>query len=615
MVLKTVLMSETDYKEDNPEELNHRGNIFLQDGHLEKAAECYQRAISVKNDYFQAYNNLGNVFFRQGRFDDAALSFQKVLSLKPDYFGAYYNLGLVYSQQGQLDTARKYYQQTILLNPDFYSAYNNLGNVYLQQDQLETSAKCYQQALFLKPDHYEACNNLGNVFFHLGKLKEAEDCYEKVLSLNPDQDFCYRVYMHQGLLFLLSGRFKEGWEKYEFRYHLPEFKYLQKIHLKWDGSVMPGKTILVRYEQGFGDTIQFIRYLPLVKKRCGKLIFVCQRQLKSLFKAFPGIDQMLTKYPEKEEELEYHSAISMMSLPGIFKTDHDNIPADIPYIFPDKNISSEFQKKISSDKLNIGLVWSGNPKYKQDCKRSVPLSEFAPLAKISGINFHSLQVGNQAKEIRYSPDGMIIYDWHERLHDFADTAGLIANLDLVITVDTSVAHLAGAMGKPVWTLLPFVPDWRWLMNQEDTPWYPTMRLFRQPHHGKWKPVIEKVAEELALFSSSRSSLNLKNPPTATCHLPPAPRKILNLKECRHGQMLYIRNDIYIGRSLDLYSEFSEGEVILFRQLIKKGDVVIEAGANIGAHTIAIAKIIGPAGKIIAYEPQRFIFQILCTMPL
>jgi ADP-heptose:LPS heptosyltransferase len=299
---------------------------------------------------------------------------------------------------------------------------------------------------------------------------------------------------------LSCGDFINGWKEYEWRLKInarPSVKEFSQ--LLWDGSDISGKTILLYTEQGHGDAIQFIRYVPAVVQRGATIIVECQKELASLFQNVEGIKKVIS-IGEQLPAFDLHCPL--LSLPLKFNTTLDTIPAEIPYIKVNPLSTRKWKDKLSDDssKLKVGLVWAGSQSHKDDRNRSFALNTFAPLAQFDNIVFYSLQKEKGSEQAKKPPEGMKLIDHMEEINDFSDTAALIENLDLVISVDTAVAHLAGAMGKPVWTLLPFVPDWRWLLNREDSPWYPTMKLFRQPSHSDWKSVIHKVAEELRSFT-------------------------------------------------------------------------------------------------------------------
>jgi hypothetical protein len=284
----------------------------------------------------------------------------------------------------------------------------------------------------------------------------------------------------------------------------------------WDGSYLNGKSILVYTEQGIGDSIQFVRYLPMVKEQSGCVIVECQQSLCRLLKNCVGIDEIIEMTSHGKSPMKFDVQIPLLSLPGIFDATVDSIPQNLSYIKPDPVLVSQWRSMFDCDNnLKVGIVWAGNPKHKNDRNRSCSLKDFAHLTSIRGLTFYSLQKGLASVEANNHPKGMKIINLDNELNDFADTAAAIDNLDLVIAVDTAVAHLAGAIGKPVWTLLPFVPDWRWMLKRSDSPWYPSMRLFRQRQLYDWDGVFDQVRK--SLFKFRDYNVNLETSTKLTVH--------------------------------------------------------------------------------------------------
>ena len=459
---------------------------------LDEAMASYQQALRLKPNYPEAHSNLGNALQEQGRLDEAVASCQQALRLKPDSAEAHHNLGLVLAKQDKLDEAVASFQQTLRLKPDYPDAHNNLGIVLEKQDKLDEAMASYQQALRLKPDYPEAHNNLGIVLEKQGRLDEAVACYQQALRLKPDYP---EAHWNRSLAWLLMGRFEQGWPGYEWRWKCKEFGSLPPFHPPlWDGSPLDGRTILVHAEQGLGDTLQFIRYAPLVHQRGGRVILVCQPPLIGLLTRSPGVERLVA---QGEALPEYDVHVPLMSLPGLLGTTLESVPADVPYLDAEPQLVEAWRHRLGSyPGFKVGIVWQGNPKFRLDRLRSIPLAQFAPLARVPGVHLFSLQKGPGAEQLAAVTDRFPVTDLGRRLDDFMDTAAVLKNLDLVISVDTAIAHLAGALGIPVWVALPFAPDWRWLMDREDSPWYPTMRLFRQTRPGQWEDVFQRIAEAL-----------------------------------------------------------------------------------------------------------------------
>jgi FKBP-type peptidyl-prolyl cis-trans isomerase 2 len=375
------------------------------------------------------------------------------------------------------------------------TVYYNLGVSLHEKGQLDKAIAFYKLAIEDSPKFADVCFSLGNVYLMKGQFDEAEKFYQRAVEINPDYA---EAHWNVALLNLLLGNFEEGWKGFQWRWKLEDVPQRSFSRPLWDGSDISGRTILLHAEKGISDTIQFIRYAPLVAQRGAKVIVECQRELIILLKNVEGIWKIIT-HGEQLPEFDLYSPL--LSLPLVFNTTLETIPEKIPYISVDPTIIQKWHERITLDisKLKIGLVWSGSSESEYDREHLCPLEMFSPLAQFDEIIFYNLVKGEAVEQAKNPPKGVKFVDYTEEIQDLSDCASLIENLDLVISVDSEVAHLAGALGKPVWTLLPFVPDWRWLLNREDSPWYPTMRLFRQPSSGDWEPVIASIIKELVEF--------------------------------------------------------------------------------------------------------------------
>ncbi|UBF29373.1 FkbM family methyltransferase [Kovacikia minuta CCNUW1] len=597
---------------DHVNALNGLGVVLFHLGQLEEAIGHYQRAISLNPEQVSAYNNLGTVYQKQGKPKQAMAQYERAIALNPNHASAYDNLGTVLQEQGRLAEAIAHYRQAITLDPNAANAYNNLGSALKEQGNLSEAVACCQQAIRLQPNHADAHNNYASSLVEQGKFGEAIVHYEQAIHYQPEH---VNAHLNLGIILLMLGDFQRGFKEYHWRWRskqCPDLRYPQAL---WDGSDLTGKVILLTAEQGFGDTIQFARYAPLVAQRGGCVIVACQKPLLRLLSSLPGIDQCVDR---DKVNVQTHVHIPLLDLPLILGTTPESIPAQMPYLSGAVSTFSPLPTPHSPHLLKIGFVWASNPDNSTAKKRSCPLSYFLPLLKIPGIGLYSLQKDvpeSDAVLLEAQPE---IQDLRPLIKDFADTAAAIAQLDLVISVDTAVAHLAGALGKPVWTLLPYVADWRWLLQREDSPWYPTMHLFRQTQPGDWAGVFERVIARLEesgergenRFPPSPSPYQNSKLKTQNSTPLPTPHSPLPIS-CRHGTLLYNPNDD-VGKSLELYGEWSEGEVGLFQSLLKSGDTVVEVGANIGAHTVVFAKAVGTSGKVVAIEPERLRFQTLCA---
>ncbi len=470
------------------------GSVFQEKDKPEDAITNYKKAITLKPDYAEAYNNLGSSLQGLGKLDEAVAYHNKAISLIPDYAEAYNNLGIALLELGKPDEAVECHNKAIALKPSYAAAHNNLGTALMEQCKFDAAIASYKKGIELNPDYAEAYNNLGTVLKESGEPSDAIASYKLAIELNPHYA---QAHLNMAFALLLTENFKKGWQEYEWRLRIKGCTPKTTRKPMWDGSPLNGKSILVYTEQGLGDSIQFIRYIPMVKEQGGRVIVECQQSLHSLFRNCDGIDEIKKITPDTKSPAQFNAHVPLLSLPGIFDVNMDLIPPNVPYIKSDPVLMSKWRTKLDHDNnFKIGIVWAGNPKHKNDRNRSCSLKNFEHLTDISGLTLFSLQKGPASVETKNPPNGIKIIDLENELNDFADTAAVIDNLDLIISVDTSVAHLAGAIGKPVWVLLPFIPDWRWFLKRNDSPWYPNMRLFRQHKLHDWKGVFEQVKKAL-----------------------------------------------------------------------------------------------------------------------
>jgi hypothetical protein len=430
--------------------------------------------------------------------DDAIAGYRREIANKP-LPEAYNNLGIALRDNGQLDEAIAAYRQAIAINPDLAEPHNNLASALLDKGRLDEAIDAFAKAISLNPTLAEVHNNLGVALAERGRLGEAIAAHRRAVALKPN---LAKAHHRLGMALLTRGDFQEGWEEYEWRWKCEGVPLLLRNfpQPQWNGEPLDGRTILLHAEQGFGDAIKFVRYVPLVAQRGGKIVIVCFAELEKLFRAMPGNWQIVAPgrpFPA----FDLHAPF--MSLPRVLGTTLSNIPRNVPYLHADAEQVARWRQRLAnlSPRLNVGLAWAGKPAQQNDRNRSINLAKFTPLGQVTGVRFFSLQKGTPAAQAKTPPTQMELVDWTEELKDFADTAALIANLDLVISVDTAVAHLTGALGKPIWTLLSFAPGWHWLLDREDSPWYPSMQLFRQTSVGDWDTVIARVAEALSLRAS------------------------------------------------------------------------------------------------------------------
>jgi FkbM family methyltransferase len=550
-------------------------------------------------------NTLNNAWkiHQAGQVQEAERIYRQVLTQNPKNASAWCYLGIALHDQERYDDAVAVYHRAIALNPKFPVCYNNLGNTYRLQRRLSEAVAAFDKAIALQPDYLIAFKNKGTTLCWEGHVREALENYERALALKPDDA---DIHKHIGILRLLLGDFAGGWPEYEWRWKTGEITRPNLTRPQWDGSPLDGKTILLTPEQGLGDTIQFIRYAAWLKERYGcRVLANCPKALKQLLSTCPGVDQWVD---DPNVLPEYDCYAPMLNVPSVLGHTIADFPAKIPYLAAEEPRLSQWREKLAEyPGLKVGIVWRGSPTHQADSMRSIPLAAFAPLGRFKGVTFFSLQKGAAADELNAVAGRLDVVDLGRELDEetgaFVETAAVLKNLDLLITCDTAIAHVAGALGVPVWVALCNVPDWRWLLDTDKSAWYPTMRLFRQKKPGDWGGVLEEIA---AVLAKEHPELKLKE--YSDYHL--LTSGMNRVASTRHGLLLYNRFDRYIGRSIDRYGEFSIGEVELFEQAVKPGWTVIEAGANFGAHTLVFSRLVGPRGHVIAFEPQRIVFQAL-----
>ncbi|MGD0390086.1 MAG: tetratricopeptide repeat protein, partial [Tepidisphaeraceae bacterium] len=473
---------------------NNLGAALKDVGQIDEAVTVLRRAIRLKPDLADAHNNLGNALKDKGQIEEAIAAHRQAIRIKPDYAAAHNNLGNTLGAKGQLDEAIASYRQAIRFDPDLAAGYSNLGNALGEVGQLHEAVTSFRQAIRLKPDFAEAHHNLGNALMEMGQVDEAIASYRKAIALKRQYG---EAHTGLALALLARGDFRPGLEEYEWRWKCKDFPSPARNFARpqWDGCPLQDRTLLLHAEQGFGDAIHFIRYLPLVQQRGGRIVIECPAELQRLFQTIAGRCQIVVR-GRPLPPFDFHCPI--LSLPLAFKTTLESIPAEVPYLFPDPELLESWRQKLSASAagLKVALNWAGNPNVRRDHARSMSLDRLAPLSEVRGATFYSLQKGAAGRQADQPPAGLPLVNLAPELHDFADTAAVMCLMDLVITTDTSVAHLAGALGRPVWVMLQFMPDWRWFLDREDSPWYPTMRLFRQAAPGDWLDVTQRVAERL-----------------------------------------------------------------------------------------------------------------------
>ena len=473
------------------------GNALQAAGQLTAAIEAFLQCLRIEPRHTRAHNNIGLALLKDARPAEAAEHFRGLIAADGQAAYAHNNLANALRDLGEGAAAIESYRRAIALQPDYSEALSNLGVALKESGDLNGAVAAQRQAIKADPQNFTAQANTGSVLFEAGELNAAISSMEAAVEAIPGNA---ALHWNLALAYLMAGNFSRGWAEYEWRWRKEDFTTPRQNfeQPQWDGSDLQGRSILLHAEQGLGDTIQFIRYAPLVRQRGGRVFVVCQPELKRLLQSAPGID-VLAASGEQVPMFDVH--LPMLSLPHVLGTTAANIPADIPYLRPPADAVA---KPEISPILKIGIVWAGSATHRHDSKRSINLAALSPLLETKGCIFISLQVGPQRAEIAAAGLSGQMFDVADELHDFADTASAISQLDLLITVDTAVAHLAGALGCPVWLMLSHVPDWRWMMTRSDSPWYPTMKLFRQPAIGDWTAVIEEVRQSLSSAIGQRA---------------------------------------------------------------------------------------------------------------
>lgn len=437
-------------------------------------------------------------FHWEGNLREALACYARALGLSPDDPDILLPMGAALHDLDRHDEALAAYRRIIERAPASAALYHNRGNTLLALDRFEEAIDSYARALALMPEDTEALVTMGTAFEQLGDYAAAMKCYDEAIKRGPD---CAEAHWNRALALLRQGDYLQGWEEFDWRWQKKGYttRWRELQATLWDGRPLNGRTILIHAEQAFGDTIQFARYLPLVARRGGKILVECPGPLVTLLETIEGVT-LVVPAGMPVPRADFH--LPLMSLPQLFATTLESIPNQIPYLFPPKERPQRWKDLIGQEsRLKIGLVWAGRKK--PDPHRTCRLSDLAPLAHVPEAIFYSLQIGEGADQAANPPAGMDLIDLTGEISNFADTAALIAQLDLVISIDTAVAHLAGALGKRTLLLLPFAADWRWMLERSDSPWYPDMRLFRQKQPGVWSTVVDEVRRVLKTWQVGR----------------------------------------------------------------------------------------------------------------
>ncbi|MBF0249255.1 MAG: tetratricopeptide repeat protein [Alphaproteobacteria bacterium] len=470
------------------------GNVLMRQGAAGQAIPVYDQALAREPLNVDALNNKGLALKETGRLDEAERLLRQAVGAQPGYAPAWTNLGLVLRLAKRPDEALAAYERALALDPSSIKALNNLAVLKRWRGELEEAEALCRGILETHPDVVETLNNLGDILQAQGRVDEAEALFRRVLELAPDHA---EGHHNLAVLLLLKGDLKAGWAHYEWRWLAKDFPSERRNFPKplWRGEDLAGRTILLYVEQGLGDAVQFVRYAPRVAARGGRVIVECPPVLKRLFETLDGVAQVIARGDALPA---FDVQCPFLSLPGILSPDLASIPAATPYVHPDPSDGKTWRERLSGvSGKKVGLAWAGSPHHTNDRERSVPLSRLEPLSRVPGCTLFSLQIGESARQL--ADIDFPVADLTGDIGDYADTAAFIDQLDLVVTVDTSVAHVAGALGRPTWVMLPHAPDWRWMLDRDDTPWYPNMRLYRQESRRDWDGVLARLTADLERF--------------------------------------------------------------------------------------------------------------------
>lgn len=609
-------------------------------GDLVAAEKSVRSVLSLLPNSPEGLFMLGNILCATGRRAAGMQAYRDALRYRPTMVEPMINLASQLQGLNQREEAAALYREALRLRPGTPEALLNLSTMeYEDGADPEQTIEKFQQVLSQLPDHPDTLNNIANLLMNMNRLEEAQSYMRRRLAVPPDASSSHGS---AAALFMLMGQWEEGWQHFEWRWLRDNLPVPLRDFGKpeWSGEDISDKTLLIHHEQGLGDSIQFVRFALEMVKRAAHVILEVPRNLIPLYGCIPGVT--LAAYDEPLPPFDVHIAI--MSLPCVLGVTVDNVPAPIPYLHADPARVEAWRDRIPKDGFRIGIVWQGKPGTGVDKGRSYTLDQLAPIARVPGVTLVSLQKGYGLDQLDRLPDGMKVAtlgpDFDEGPGAFLDTAAVMQHMDLIISSDTSVAHLAGALGCPVWVPLKFSPDWRWMIDRGDSPWYPrTMRLFRQTELGDWAGVFQRLADDVAaLKDGDRSKLAAPSPPPRrpaapfppvprpplpvpmppvkladtgvhaaysgpAAAMPPAPAPGITETQTTHGR---IRHPAQAAMADECFSHY----MALCADLLIEGDVVVQAGASTGAFTLALARAVGPSGNVHCFEPHPVAHDLL-----
>jgi tetratricopeptide (TPR) repeat protein len=643
---------------DDCELLFARASILFDWGRVREAREGFLRAESSGLSRTALYLNLAWSCHLLHRLDEAERYARKAVELDPSTVAAHFGLGTILQRLKQYPAAEGSYERALQLAPDYADAAAGVAHCRLEQHDYIDAEAWMRRAIALGPQQPRFWNNLGVALANQQRYPEAFEALRHAAELESAQgapaesvvdrgfaliltgqdraaaELCRhnlpdlpdpRAHGHYALALLMLGEYEEGWKQYESR-------WLQEPHLShrpgfsqpvWAGQDLAGKTILLCAEQGAGDIVQFARFAAPLKALGATVGLQVRPELMELAQGFVGTDWVCAP-PMPPPPFDYY--IHLMSIPQALGTKLATIPATVPYLHGDPARSTRWAARTEDRRLKVGLAWAGNPAHLRDRERSMPLDALRRLWAVQGVCYFSLQKPLKPGELEQFPTEATLINMGPDLDDFADTAAAIAHLDLVICVDTAIAHLAGALGKPVWLLLPGIGDFRWLKGRDDSPWYPTMRLFRQRQMGAWDEVVARVKaalqEAVRVGSLAEQSASPRPPgkeamfenqastPVTMGAAATESKSIARVTETRYGLMQYFPGADKAARSIAWYGEYLQPQLDVIASLVRPGAHIVEASGGIGAHALSLAQMVGAAGHLFLYEPRPVVQRVL-----
>jgi tetratricopeptide (TPR) repeat protein len=489
---------------DDPRAHFELADALARIGQKTESIALYLETMRLNPNSAETCVNLSYLYIDQKSLDEALRWSRRAVELRPRFAEAYHNLGCALTKLEKYDEAIAALQQAASLKPEMPETYNNIGTVLAEQGQYAAAIESYRRAVALRTENPDAIYNMATAFLKLGDLPAALEHFDRAIALRPE----YAEARHnRSATWLLEGDFARGLGEYEWRLRSRDYPGITLRWKVWSGEPLAGRTIVLTPEQGLGDTLQFVRFAPLVKQLGARVLLECPPGFRPILARTPGIDGFIGPDAVAGDA---DCCVPLLSVPYRLETRLECVPAEVPYVFADPDLIASWRRKLGEIKgFRVGIAWQGNPKCPGDRTRSIPLARYASLAKVPGVRLVNLQKGPGAEQLKEFGEAWSIVDLGDEVDQaaggsFMDTAAIMKNLDLVITSDTATAHLAGALGVDVWVALQKIPDWRWLLDREDCPWYPTMRLFRQTTFGDWAEVFERMAGQLARLVAETS---------------------------------------------------------------------------------------------------------------